>query len=263
MSRPVPARLRDLAPPARLGLICMILTLLGGTAASGLHLYWHHQNRDERPGLTIDDIRGHYHGIISPAPLLESIERGHPVELGVDLPGGERAALIAWLKGDRVSGDYDNLDLGDLAPSEIMAANCLDCHSRASSGEHAAPRMPLEYWDDIAPLSVSRQINPVSTEILAASTHTHALGLAAVTLVLAWLALLTSWPRTLIALLVGLTGLGLMADIGAWWLTRRWIEFAWVILGAGAAYNGGMVLLGLAVIADLVMPGKNARGADS
>lgn len=259
MTRPAPARLRDLAPLARLGLICVVLTLLGGTAASGLHLYWHHQNRDERPGLTIDDIRGHYHGIISPAPLLESLEGGHPE----DLAPGDRKALIDWLRSDRVSRDYDNLDLGDLAPSEIMAENCLACHARSASGPDAMAKMPLEYWDDIAPLSVSRQINPVSTQILAASTHTHALGLAAVTIAIAWLALLTSWPRALIALLVGLTGLGLMADIGAWWLTRKWIEFAWVIMGAGAVYNGGMVLLGLAVIADLMIPGRTARRTDS
>lgn len=259
MTKQAPARLRDLAPLARLGLICVVITLLGGTAASGLHLYWHHQNRDERPGLTIDDIRGHYHGIISPAPLLESLERGHPDELAPE----DRKALIDWLRSDRVSRDYDNLDLGDFAPSEIMAESCLSCHARSATGPDAMTKMPLEYWDDIAPLSVSRQINPVSTQILAASTHTHALGLAAVTLVLAWLALLTSWPRALIALLVGLTGLGLMADIGAWWLTRIWIEFAWMIMGAGAVYNGGVVLLGLAVIVDLLMPGKNARGADS
>jgi hypothetical protein len=261
MASSPPRCLRDLGLLARLGLLCVVATLLGGTAASGLHLYLHHENRDERAGLSIDDIRGHYHGIVSPSPLLESLESGHPGEIGGDLPDSDRAALLAWLRGDRVSRDYDNLDLGDAAPSEILAVSCLECHSRASSGEHAAASIPLEYWDDIAPLSVSREINPVSVEILAASTHTHALGLAAVTLVLAWLALLTSWPRAFVGLVVGVTGLGLMVDIGSWWLTREWIAFAWAIAVGGAIYNGGMVLLGLMVIADLLRPARKAAEA--
>jgi hypothetical protein len=255
MTRNTPPLLRELGFFARLGIAGAVLTLLGGTAASGLFLYLHQQNRDERPGLTIDDIRGHYHGISTRAPLLVALQSGHPDELTEeDLPDEERAALIDWLQGDRVSRDFDNLDLGYLAPSEIIAVNCLDCHSRTSEGEHAAPDIPLEYWDDVEPLSISREIQPVSVEILAASTHTHALGLAAVTLALGWFALRTGWPRRLVGFVVGVTGLGLFADIGAWWLTREWIEFAWVIAGAGAVYNGGMVVLGLLVLGDLLMP---------
>ena len=44
----------------------------------------------------------------------------------------------------------------------------------------------------------------------------------------------------------------------SWWLTREWIEFAYLIMGAGAVYNGGMVLLGLLVIGDVLLPGKKA-----
>lgn len=247
-----PPLLRDLNIFARMGVACIILTLLGGTIAAGVYLKIHYENRDERPGLTIDDIKGHYHGIVSPAPLLESLESGHPE--GLD--PAERTALIDWLRGDRVGTDYDNFDLGDMAPSEIMAVSCLDCHSRGASGEDAAPEIPLDYWDDVRPLSISREIRPVSTEILAASTHTHALGLAAVTLVLAWVALCTSWPRWLVGIVVGLTGAGLLVDIGAWWLTRQWIDFAWMIVIGGGVFNGGVGVLGLLVLADLVMPGR-------
>lgn len=250
-----PRRLRDLGPLARLGVAFAVLTLLGGTAASGLFLYLNQQNRDERPGLTIDDIKGHYHGITTRAPLLLAIEADHPRELtGAALPTADRDALIAWLSSDRLNQNYDNPDLGDLAPSEIMAVNCLDCHARDARGEHAAPAMPLEYWDDVQPLSISRQIQPVDLKILAASTHTHALGLAAVTIALMWLALLTSWPSAIVGLVVAATGVGLFLDIGSWWATRQIVEFAYLIAAAGAVYNGGMVILGLLVLADLLRP---------
>jgi len=252
-----PRCLRDLGFFARFGVLCTVLTLLGGTGAAGLYMYLKHENRDERAGLTIDDIKGHYHGISSRSPLLDSLESGHPSELGdSEFSDSEREALVDWLTGDRVSQDFDNLDLGDFAPSEIMAVSCLDCHARTSEGAHAASNIPLEYWDDVEPMASSRDIRPVSLTILAASTHTHALGLSAVTLVLCLLALLTSWPRLLVGILVAATGLGLLLDIGGWWLTREWIEFAYLIVGGGAVYNTGMGLLGLLVIGDVLMPAK-------
>lgn len=260
MATSPPRCLRDLGLFARLGVAFTVLTLLGGTAAAGLFLYLNQENRDERPGLTIDDIKGHYHGITSKSPLLVALESGHPDEIiGNDFSDEERSALVDWLTGDRLSLDYDNFDLGDMAPSEIMAVNCLGCHARTSEGDHAAAGIPLEYWDDIEPLSVSRDIQPVDLKILAASTHTHALGLAAVTLVLCWLAVLTSWPRVLVGLIVAATGLGLFLDIGSWWMTRSIIEFAYLIAGAGAVFNGGLALLGVLVIVDLFMPRKKAR----
>lgn len=254
-----PRCLRDLGLFARFGVLCTVLTLLGGTAVSGMFLYLKQEMRDERAGLTVDDIKGHYHGMSTKARLLVALEDGHPDELTEDnFPDVERQALIDWLTGNRVSQDFDNFDLGDMAPSEIMAVSCLECHSRSSEGEQAAREIPLEYWDDVEPLSASRDIQPVSLTILAASTHTHALGLSAITLVLAWLALLTSWPRAIVSVLVGATGLGLLLDIGGWWLTREWIDFAYLIMGAGAVYNGGMVLLGLLVIGDVLMPQKKS-----
>lgn len=167
-------RLRELGVLARLGIAGLVLTMLGGTAASGLYLQMHHHDRDQRDGLTIDDVRAHYHGIVSPSPLLESLESGHPETL----PDRERDLLIEWLRGEpsALSGQYDNLDLGIDAPAEIMVS-CLDCHARSSTGEDAAPEIPLEYWDDVYNLAISTDIRPVDGEILAASTHTHALGI--------------------------------------------------------------------------------------
>ncbi len=250
--------LRDLDPLPRLGLICIVLTLLGGTLAAGTHTLLHHQNRDERAGLTIDDIKAHYHGIATTAPLLESLRSGHPRTLQSD----DRQTLIEWLRSNSISTDYDNLDLGDAAPSEIIAENCLECHSRSSSGPDTAPDIPLDYFDDVEPLSVSRDIQPVSIEILAASTHTHALALSALTLVLCWLALHTAWPRPLVGTLVALTGVGLLADIASWWLTRQWIGFAWVIAIGGAVFNVGVTLLGLLIIADLLRPRPTPPASD-
>ncbi len=110
----------------RMGICALVITLLGGYIVSGLHLRWHYDNRDEVPGLTINDIVGAYHGVQTPSPLIEALESGHPDTI----EDYERTELLGWLEGDRVSLDYDNLDLGELAPSEIIAVSCVDCHTR-------------------------------------------------------------------------------------------------------------------------------------
>ena len=157
---PLP-RLKDLGLLFRLGVTCLVLTLLGGYVVSGIHMREHYDNRDEREGFTLDDVRAAYHGISAPSPLRTALENDHPE----DLAQADRDALLAWLESDTLSQDYDNLDLGDEAPAEIIAISCLDCHSRGSEDPGAA--IPLEYWDDIRPLAFSTDIQPTPNEIIA------------------------------------------------------------------------------------------------
>lgn len=251
--------LRNLGVLAKIGIGCLILTLLGGAAVSGWYLRMHHDRRDERPGFTLDDVRAHYHGIESQALLRVALEAGHPD----GLPETERDILLAWLRSGRISEDYDNLELGASAPGEIIAARCVSCHSRRATGDDAWPALPLEFFDDVRSVAFSRDVRPVNMEILAASTHTHALSLATLGLVISALGLATGWSRRLTGALVLLCGAGLLGDIGAWWLTRWWSEGALLIVGAGVVFNGAVGLLGLAVLADLLMPGRREKRAES
>lgn len=225
------------------------MTLLGGFVASVAYVRIHHSPKDDQPGLSFDDVKGAYHGVQRRAPLILALERGHPQEL----PAAKRESLLAWLRGDRISQDYDNLDLGDAAPAEIIRVNCVSCHARGAS-DAAAKRIPLEYWDDVKSLAYSKQLDPVPTNILVVSTHTHALSLGALTAVVAGMLVLTRWPRGLVSLLVLVTGAALMLDLGAWWVSREISGAVYVVIGAGAAYSGGMVLSLLAVLADLLLP---------
>jgi mono/diheme cytochrome c family protein len=243
--------LRALPVSVRLGLSGLLVSLLMGLAASAMHLYWHYENRDERPGLTRDDITGAYHGLDAPSPLLRALERGHPESMAA----APRDALLAWLRGPRVAEDYDSLDLADRAPAELIAANCLSCHSRRAEGAApAAKAVPLDYWDDVKKIAFSREIRPAPAKITAMSMHAHALSLGIMSLVLAGLALGTGLPRWLMHGLVCVTGIALAADLAAWWGARyaEWVVL--VIIVAGTVYNAGSGLLTLLVLADLWLP---------
>ena len=249
-------RLVDLHPLTRLGVALLVATLLGGYAVSGLHMAWHYDNRDESPGLTVDDIRGHYHGLTVRSPLVDALDAGHPE----DLPDRERSLLLQWLANPAaLSAAYDDFDLGDDAPAEIIANSCLSCHARAASGPDAFARLPLEYFDDVQPLTTTRVINPTTTEIVAMSQHTHAPVMALVLIVMALLGAMTRAPRGLGGFVVFAGGAGLLIDMAAWWLARGNDAWVYAIIGGGFVYTASTVLLGAVVIVDCLIPGRRLR----
>jgi len=234
----------------RLGVALLVITLLGGYVVSGLHLRWHYENRDEVPGLSMNDIVGAYHGVQSPSPLVEALESGHPETLS----DGERDALLAWLNGGKLSSDYDNLDLGEDAPAEIIAVNCLDCHTRGATGEDAMTSVPLEYFDEIERIAYSKDIQPAGTNIVAMSQHAHAPTMAVILLVVGAFTLLTRFSARLVGFLVFAAGLGLLVDMGGWWITREFAWFAIAVVVGGGVYAFGTTLLGLMIVLDCVLP---------
>lgn len=248
-----PFLLSSLGWHTRIGLSLLVLVLLGGIAASATHLVIHHENRDERPGLTIDDLTGAYHGIRARAPLLVALEAGHPE----DLPAADREGLIEWLglDAEAITAGYDDLTKGDRAPAEIIDRQCLRCHARqAEEGDGIGKEVPLEYWDDVRAIAFSREVEPTAREIVIASAHTHALGMGSLSIIAALLALLTRWRRGLVGGLILLSGLGLSVDLGSWLPAR---DAAWLVpalAAGGLIWMTGTVALLLLVLAELWLP---------
>lgn len=239
--------LRQLPLLARLGVISLMLLMLGGLAASAAHLFYHDQNRDEQPGLTVTDVKGVYHGVTATAPLLSSLQSGHPETLAPQ----DRETLIKWLQGTRIAEDFDNLDLGDSAPGELITANCVSCHNPKATGKDAYPKLPLERWDDVKGVAFSKDIKPNDIKILAASTHVHALSLGTLVLLMSALLLMTTWSRGLVSLLVCAMGVGLTADMAAWWISRHTELAVYAIIGFGALFNAATGLSCLLVMFEL------------
>jgi len=248
-------RLSSLGLLSKVGLVFLVLTLLGGYIVSGIFLNMEYEKRDERPGLTMTDIVGAYHGVTSPSPLLSALNRGHPEELAPE----KREALVSWLESGRIGEDYDNFDLGDLAPAEIIAESCISCHARGSTeanGEGA--KWPLEYFSDVQAIAVSREIMPKNQRIVLLSMHVHAPSLAMVLIMMTLLSAMSRWPGKLTGLIAAVGGVGLFLDIAGQWLARSDAIWAYAIVGGGFASSMGVGLLGVLVIGELVLPAKKA-----
>jgi hypothetical protein len=246
--------LRELGFGARVAVTALVLVFFIGLAASGYHLVEHHQNRDEQPGVSMVDLEGAYHGVHTTSLLLEALERGHPSEL----EAGERTLLVTWLKGSRISEDYDSLELGDAAPAELLATRCMACHSRAAvQGEHKDAGVALEYWEDVSRIAFSKRVEPVPVKVLAASTHAHALSLAAMSAVIGALLLATRFGAWLRNGLCAVAGLALLGDLSAWWLARSSPAWTVAIVIAGAAYAISTALSLLLILAEVWLPRRD------
>jgi hypothetical protein len=244
-------RLRDLDFGARFALTLLVLVLAGGLAASAFHLVEHHQNRDEQPGVSLEDLEGAYHGVDTTAPLVMALERGHPNELAES----ERATLLKWLGSKRISEDYDNLDLGDAAPAELIQRGCVQCHAKgAKQGDGIGETLPLSRWDEIKPLAFSKQLSATPVSVLAASTHAHALSLGVLSIVIGLLLLATRWSAFVRNGLFAVAALALFADLASWWLARESASFVLVIAAAGLTYGIATALSLVAIVLDLWLP---------
>lgn len=246
--------LRDLPFLVRLGLSALMLVLVGGMAASAAHIWFHYQNRDESKGLTMDDLRAAYHGLDRPPALLSSLRRGHPEDVK---PGAltreNRETLLKWASSGRIVEDYDSIDLGASSPSEIIATSCVSCHG-ANGADPKAAAIRLSSLENVKKVAFGKRVNRAPVNIVAMTTHTHALSLGTMAVMLLGLLWLTRLARGLVGWLTAGLGLGLLGDIGSWWAARTSEYFVVVIAVSGAVFNGLSVLVMVVVLADMWWP---------
>lgn len=265
-----PFRLRSLGCGARLGLTGLIFVLMGGLVASVVFIYTHLHNRDEQPKLTLTDVQGAYHGVTAPAPLVRALQDGHPPTLAAK----DREALLDWLLGKKdaqgnrppagnphLFESYDNIDAGDANPIDIVARNCLSCHSRkaaaTSPGSAAGSLVPMDNWEDVKKIAYSKEIVATPLTGLIISTHAHSLALGTLGVVTGVLLVGTRFPRALVNLLFMLIGVGLLADLGGWWLARQYEQAVYMLLVGGAAYIGATGVALLLILLDLWLPRRD------
>ena len=249
--------IRNLPLAARLGLSALMLVLLLGMCASAFHLWSVDHNRDETARMSMDDVRAAYHGLDRPPALQTSLERGHPEALKKE----QRDVLLKWVRSGRITEDYDSIDLGVASPSEIIASSCVSCHS-ANGKDPAAAAIRLASMENLKKVAFGKKVNPTPVNIVAMSTHAHALSLGMLGVVLAGLVWMTRLNRGMAGGMIGLMGVALAADLGSWWWARVWSDAVWLIVIGGGVCNGLLALMAVVVVVDLWWPRGGKRQGD-
>lgn len=257
MPPPAGSRLRDLPAGARAGLSCLILVLAGGYLAALVHVRDHLQRKDDETGLSALDLVGTYAGVDKPAPILAALDDARHREIHAKaLPAEEERLLRAWLAGgipvaagarDRIEAAYDNVPPGAAEdqplPADVLDRRCASCHATdAADGGGIGKTVPLKRWPEVRRFAYAKKLEPVSLEILALSTHTHALTLPLVAVLAGGLFLATGFPRRLRSLAAFLLGFGLLVDFAGMWLARSWAPLAWLVVAGGALFGLGLLI---------------------
>ncbi|MFH0944749.1 MAG: hypothetical protein V2A76_06085, partial [Planctomycetota bacterium] len=147
------------------------------------------------------------------------------------------------------------LDLGDRAPSEIIAVRCLGCHDKkAADAPAAAQESPLTDWPAVKKVAFAQNVEPTGVDIVLASLHTHSISLGLMALAVAVLLLGSGWPRGFVGLMILLFSLGLTVDLGCWLLARQNASFVYGIALGGGLFGAASGISLLAVLLDLWRP---------
>lgn len=252
-----PFTTRKLPFAGRLSLTLVLAILGGGYISSFLFMVDHHQNRDGREGLSKVDIEGIYSGTVRPPIFADLLRDGHPTEHDSEaaLDETDREVLLEWLTGENIAANWSNIDFGDGygSPQEIVGMACASCHGAAAPAERRA-EPELDDWSDYQEIALEKEIKSNEVSVLLATTHTHAIGMGTVTLLMVLLGHATRLRAWVVALASIAASAGLLLDLISWWLAR--LSSIWtsgIILG-GAAHAIGMALLFLFVFIDLWMP---------
>lgn len=273
-------RLTRLTLPAKL-LITLLLAVIGpGYLFGTANIFFNHEMADGEPGLTVDDLRRHFHGLektITPeakvtvnSKMLEEVRPGGSMREYLE-PGGEPAirGLIQWLENGAKEAEFATgglVESGDPSAKEVIAAQCVECHHAAggdmedlpfAQDDESEPEYELVMTaatpdfqvDETGPQTV--QLAPISTRKLVHVTHAHILTIPVFTFIVGALFLMTGLGPRLKLVIGPLPMLAALLDIGGWWAARYFEPFVFVIAGAGALFGAMYALQILCILGSM------------
>ena len=273
-------RLARLSPPAKL-LITLLLLIIGPGYLFGMaNIYFKHQNADDVPGLTVDDLRATFHGMTKTFPpedkvivnstMLKNVRPGGKMRENLD-KGGEPAVrgLITWLEHAAKEDEFTKPGLaqpGDPSAREIIKAHCIKCHNADGGDAEDVPYAATATSEPeyalvmaVAKPDITRQtsgvqtlvIKPMSGSKLVHVTHVHILTMPMFTFVVGVLFLMTGIPQRVKLLIGPLPMLAVLLDISGWWIARFVEPFIYVIAAAGGLFGATYAVQILCVLGSL------------
>ncbi len=224
-------RFSDVSISERILNSLFLLTILLGYLFSLGQIYFTHQGRDGRPGLSIDDVAIAYHGIPDQTRLAAAIKG--PMAGNLKSPA-DKEIILDWVAAGAQREIYDSR----VAP--ILQRDCLVCHSPDSGMQVPS----LTSYEQVVKLTEADR--GASLPSLVRISHIHLFGIAFILFFVGKLFVLCEMPTWMKRLTIGVPFLSLLIDIFAWYLTRESASFAYLLVFSGA-------LMGLSLIFQVLM----------
>ena len=219
-------RFKDISVSERILNTVFLLTIGLGYLAALTNLYYTHQGRDGKRGLSIEDVIIHYHGSNDQTRLGSAIQ-------GVMAPNlkfsSDKEVILRWILNGADEPEYNE----KIAP--ILNRDCIVCHTPSVN-----PSLPdLTHYSGVAEVAHSGGITLPS---LIRVSHIHLFGIAFILYFVGRIFLLCDLNRFVKRTAVVIPFAAMLLDVLSWFITKANPDFAYVVVASGALMGLSMGL---------------------
>lgn len=219
-------RFKDISISERLLNTVFLLTIGLAYIMALINMYYTHQGRDGKPGLSIEDIIIMYHGSNDQTRLGTAIN-------GIMEPNlkykGDKEVIMKWIHDGAQEQAYQD----DIAP--ILNRDCVLCHTPSIN-----PTLPdLSHYAGVSEVAHG---GGASLPALVRVSHIHLFGIAFILYFLGKIFLLCEMNVYVKRFAVVIPFLAMLLDVMSWFITKNISAFAYVVVISGALMGMSMGL---------------------
>lgn len=211
-------RFKDISVSERILNTVFLLTIGLAYIMALINMYYTHQGRDGKPGLSIEDIVIMYHG------------SNHQTRLGSAINGimepnlkykSDKEIIMKWIHDGAEQPGYDST----VAP--ILNRDCIHCHSSSVN-----PSLPdLTNFAGVAEVA---HAGGASVPVLVRVSHIHLFGIAFILFFIGKIFLLCDINIYVKRVAVVIPFAAMLLDVLSWFITKSISSFAYVVVLSGA-----------------------------
>lgn len=212
------SRFSDISVSERILNTVFLLTIGLAYIMALINMYYTHQGRDGKPGISIEDIVIMYHG------------SNHQTRLGSAINGimepnlkykSDKEIIMKWIQSGAEQSGYDR----DVAP--ILNRDCIHCHNPSIN-----PSLPD--LTNYAGVEEVTHTGGASVPVLVRVSHIHLFGIAFILFFIGKIFLLCDINIYVKRVAVVIPFAAMLLDVLSWFITKSIENFAYVVVLSGA-----------------------------
>ncbi len=225
-------RFRHISVSERILNTAFLLTIGIGYLVALANLYYTHQGRDGKAGISIKDIMISYHGSQEQTRLGSAIK-------GIMEPNlkykSDKDVILKWIQAGAEEPEYND----HIAP--ILNRDCITCHTPSVN-----PSLPdLTNYSGVAEVA---HAGGASLPFLLKVSHIHLFGLAFILFFIGKIFLLCDMNVVIKRIAVVIPFAAMLLDILSWFITKSFPAFAYVVVACGALMG---VTMGIQILVSI------------
>ncbi|WP_026601866.1 hypothetical protein [Methylomonas sp. 11b] len=211
-------RFADISTSERILNTVFLLTIGLAYIMALINMYYTHQGRDGKPGLSIEDIVIMYHGSSNQTRLGSAIS-------GIMEPNlkykNDKDVILKWIHDGAEKPAYEQ----DIVP--ILNRDCVHCHTPSIN-----PSLPdLSNYAGVAGVA---HAGGATLPALVRVSHIHLFGIAFILFFIGKIFLLCDMNIYVKRVAVVIPFVAMLLDVLSWFVTKNIAQFAYVVVLSGA-----------------------------